>query len=273
MLQLTGMRNRRQDRIMKILILVKSDFMKLNHTPFYWIHVIVPLITMMMFLGYYSYSKLNSISKVNGFFETISLGFPLLIGIICSLVMEQEMKAGKFREMISTENSRWICLLSKIIVVITSGALAFTLTTGGFYIGFQYILKQNILPLSFYINIALIIFAAQIFLYIFHLWLSIRFGSGASIGMGIFESLISALFITGLGDGIWQYVPCSFAVRFCDNFFIKELGTADVFNKLSGSGYWFESCKSGVINCIVITVISIVIFKIWFEHFEFRNCD
>lgn len=258
---------------MKILILVKSDFMKLNHTPFYWIHIIVPLITVLIFLGYYSYSKLNPISKVNGFFEAISLGFPLLIGIITSLIMEQEIKAGKLKELISTENSRWICLFSKIVVVIISGALAFALAAGGFYMGFQYILKQNVLPPNFYIKIVLIIFLSQIFLYIFHLWLSIRFGSGASIGIGIFESLIAGLFITGLGDGIWQYVPCSFAVRFCDNFFIKESGSADVFNKLSGSGYWLESCKSGVINCIVITVLSIVILKIWFEHFEFRNCD
>lgn len=258
---------------MKILILVKSDFMKLRHTPFYWIHIIIPVIAIAIVLGYYSYSKLNSILKVNGFFETISLAFPLLIGIICSLVMEQEMKAGKFKEMISTENSRWKCLLSKILVVTISGTLALILASGGFYIGFQYILKQNILPLNFYINITLIIFAAQIFLYIFHLWLSIRFGSGASIGMGIFESLISALFITGLGDKIWQYVPCSFAIRFCDNFFIKESGSADVFNKLSGSGYWLESCKTGIINCIVITVISIVLLKIWFDYFEFRNCD
>ena len=91
----------------------------------------------------------------------------------------------------------------------------------------QYILKQNVLPPNFYIKIVLIIFLSQIFLYIFHLWLSIRFGSGASIGIGIFESLIAGLFITGLGDGIWQYVPCSFAVRFCDNFFIKESGSAD----------------------------------------------
>ncbi|WP_455796847.1 hypothetical protein [Clostridium butyricum] len=127
--------------------------------------------------------------------------------------------------------------------------------------------------INLYINIAVVVFIAQISLYLFHVFLSIRFGSGVSIGMGIFESMISGLFITGLGDGIWRYVPCSFAVRFSDGFFVKEAGTADVFNTLAGTGYWIKQCAAGFINCIIITFVGVIALKMWFDYFEFSNCE
>lgn len=80
---------------MQVLRLIKADFMKLKHTPFYWIHIFVPISVVTAFLLYYSYSKINSISKLNGFFEAISIAFPLIIGVICALVMEQEKKSRK----------------------------------------------------------------------------------------------------------------------------------------------------------------------------------
>ncbi|WP_455822504.1 lantibiotic immunity ABC transporter MutG family permease subunit [Clostridium butyricum] len=182
-------------------------------------------------------------------------------------------KAGKFKEMISTENSRGICLFSKLMVMIICGAISLIITVSGFYIGFQYFLKQNMFSINLYINIAVVVFIAQISLYLFHVFLSIRFGSGVSIGMGIFESMISGLFITGLGDGIWRYVPCSFAVRFSDGFFVKEAGTADVFNTLAGTGYWIKQCAAGFINCIIITFVGVIALKMWFDYFEFSNCE
>lgn len=258
---------------MQVLRLIKADFMKLKHTPFYWIHIFVPISVVTAFLLYYSYSKINSISKLNGFFEAISIAFPLIIGVICALVIEQEKKAGKFKEMISTENSRGICLFSKLMVMIIWGAISLIITVSGFYIGFQYFLKQNVFSINLYINIAVVVFIAQISLYLFHVFLSIRFGSGVSIGMGIFESMISGLFITGLGDGIWRYVPCSFAVRFSDGFFVKEAGTADVFNALGNKEYWIEQCATGFINCIIITLVAAITLKVWFDYFEFSNCE
>lgn len=103
---------------MKILRLMKADFIKMKHTSFYWIHICVPIIGILIFLGYYSFSIAGSIGKVNGYLDALSLVFPVVIGIVCSMVIEQELKAGKFKEMLSIEYGKGICLLSKILVVL-----------------------------------------------------------------------------------------------------------------------------------------------------------
>lgn len=256
---------------MKIFRLMKSDFMKMRRTPFYWIHICLPFIGVLIFLGYYSFSSWNSINKINGYLEALSLTFPVLIGVVCSMVIEKEVMAGKFKEMLSTEYGRRTCLLSKILILLLSGLISLTLAIGGFFIGFQYILKQNSISLTFYINAILIIFVAQIFLYLFHLWLSIKLGSGTSIGMGIFESLVSALLITGLGDRIWQWIPCGWSVRFCNNLFFNTSNVADGFNKLADINSVFSSSSAGFINCIIFTIAFGVFFIIWFEFFEGRG--
>ncbi|MDU1444110.1 MAG: lantibiotic immunity ABC transporter MutG family permease subunit [Clostridium cochlearium] len=256
---------------MKILRLMKADFIKMKHTSFYWIHICMPVIGTFMFLWYYSFSILGSIGKVNGYLDALSLVFPVLIGIICSTVIEQEVMAGKFKEMLSIEYGKEICLLSKILVVLVMGFFSLSLAVGGFFIGFQYILKQNILPFKFYVILTLLIFVAQIFIYLFHLWLSIKFGSEASIGMGIFESLFSALIITGLGDGIWQWIPCAWSVRFCNNFFIKESNSIDVFNELADFNTGLSINAIGLRNCIIFTIVLGILFGIWFNFFEGRE--
>lgn len=57
---------------MKILRLMKADFIKMKHTSFYWIHICMPVIGIFMFLWYYSFSILGSIGKVNGYLDALS---------------------------------------------------------------------------------------------------------------------------------------------------------------------------------------------------------
>lgn len=256
---------------MKFASLLKSDFMKMKHTPFYWIHIFMPIIGIAMFLKYYSTVNWTSISKVNGYLQAISLVFPILIGVVTSMVVEKEAKAGKFKEMMSMECGKGTCLLSKIVFLLLLGFLSLIFSMGGFYIGFKYFLKQNTFPLNFYISATLIIFLSQIFLYLFHLWLSFKLGSGASIGMGIFETLFSTLLITGLGDGIWQFIPCAWSVRFCDNFFIRDVNSPDTFNKLANSNVTFNNNMVGMKTCIIFTIIFAIFFGIWFMLFEGRR--
>ncbi|MBE6088033.1 MAG: lantibiotic immunity ABC transporter MutG family permease subunit [Clostridium beijerinckii] len=256
---------------MKILRLLKADFIKMKHTPFYWIHICLPIIGAIIFLEYYSFSTWNSVNKINGYLEVLSLTFPVLIGIVCSMVIEQEVMAGKFKEMLSIEYGKGMCLLSKILILLLTGLFSLSLAVGIFFAGFQFILRQNTLSLNFYLNIIFIIFGAQIFFYLFHLWLSIKFGSGASIGMGIVESLLSALLITGLGDGIWQWIPCGWSVKFCDNFFIEASNSIDNFNKMADINTVFSNSAIGVRNCVLLTIAFGLYLVVWFNFFEGRG--
>lgn len=261
----------RRDKFMKISVLIrlmKADFMKMKHTWFYWIHICIPLIGAAVFLLYYSAAPWKAVDKISGYFEALCLAFPILIGIVCEMVIEKESEAGRFKEMLSLQYGKGICFLSKILILLISGLISLFAAVSVFFIGFQYILNQNILPVSFYMIGIGIVFIAQVFIYIFHIGISIRFGRGASIGMGIFEMLVAALLETGLGDGIWQMVPCSWAVRFIEIYFINAgsfMNTAETFSAVK---FFMENCMTGFRNCIIFTLILGIFSAIWFKSFE-----
>ncbi|ACD52865.1 multidrug ABC transporter permease [Clostridium botulinum] len=244
-----------------ILRLMKADFIKLKRTSFYWIHICVPVIGIFIFLWYFSFSLLSSTSKVQAYLEAISLTFPLIIGIVTSMVVEQESMAGGFKEILGTEYGKGTCLISKVLVLLCTGFLSTILAIGIFFIGFQYVLKQNTLTLNFYIYQTVIIFGSQIFLYLFHLWVSFVLGNGGSIGIGIFESLTSALMLTGLGDVLWKWIPCSWGVRFSDYFTVHWLNLGIKPNELA-------SIYFGTQNSIVLTILLGILFGVWFKFYE-----
>nr|WP_069679953.1 lantibiotic immunity ABC transporter MutG family permease subunit [Clostridium taeniosporum] len=221
----------------------------------------MPVVGALIFLWYFSFAQWNTFSKVEGYLEAISLMFPLVIGIATSMVVEQEFMAGEFKEILGTQYGKTKCLLSKILILLCTGFLSTILAVGIFFIGFQYILKQNELSLNFYINSVLIIFASQIFLYLFHLWISFILGNGGSIGISIFESLISELLITGLGEGIWQWIPCAWGIRLIAYFSINWVN-----NGINPNG--FASFYVGIQNSIALTILLAISFVVWFKSYE-----
>jgi ABC-2 type transport system permease protein len=248
----------------KLLPMIKADFIKMKNTPFYWIHICVPITGIVMFLGYYSFTTWSTTSKIQGYLQALSMVFPILIGIVSSMVIDQEAMAGRFKEMLGAVYGKQLSLISKLVMLLISGFISSVVAVGGFLFGFEFILHQNVLPISFYGDIILIIFGSQIFLYLFHIWLSLLWGNGASIGIGIFESLFSALVITGLGDGIWQWIPCGWGMRFSDYFLIKWNSLGGTFNQLS-------DFNSGIVNCIIFTMMFGIFLGIWFNFYEGRK--
>ena len=118
-------------------------------------------------------------------------------------------------------------------------------------------------------KVSLIVFAVMIFFYIFHLWLSIKFGVGASVGMGVFESLFATLLDTGLGEGIWQYIPCGFASRLVKNYFIINYPSKYTV-KLNLRSI-ISVNNTAVINCVIFTIVVGIFLAIWFNYFEGRG--
>src|SRR5699024_9966423 len=113
--------------------------------------------------------------------------------------------------------------ISKGILLIILGVLATVLSVIGFYIGFSFI-DNSFFPITVYLLVALILIGSNIFEYILHFFLSFRFSNNISIGIGILESLISALFLTGMGDGRWPFFPSSWSSRFISSLLIKYEG-------------------------------------------------
>lgn len=245
------------------LRLITADFQKIRRSPLHWIHIVIPMLTVILFLSYYSFSRASSPGKVGGYMEVLAIAFPLLIGIISANAVEQEALAGHFQELLMARY-KLMSFFSKVCMLLLLAFGSLLIAVGGFAFGFQFLLHQNIFSTNFYGKMILILFSSQIFLYLLHILCSFRFGSGASIGLGIAESLVAALMLTGLGDGIWRWIPCSWGARLCNYYMLWNTNN-------SGISIFMKEFQSGALICFIMTVLLFFISSFWFYYFEGRN--
>ncbi|ERI94116.1 putative antibiotic ABC transporter protein MutG [Clostridiales bacterium oral taxon 876 str. F0540] len=243
--------------------LVMADFQKIRRSSILWIHVVIPVLTIINFLSYYSFSKASTFGKVSGYMEMLSIAFPILIGVITSAAVEQESSSGGFQELLMSKH-KLMSFFSKFFMLLLLAFTALLAAVGGFALGFKYLLNQNIFEPAFYMNMIIILFGSVIFLYLMHTMCSFIFGAGASIGLGIAESLIAALMLTGLGEGIWRYIPCSWGGRLCNYYMLIETNRKEAF-------IFMKEFQNGNLICFITTVILIIISLIWFNRFEGRR--
>lgn len=246
-----------------LLRCLKSDFYKLKHTYILLIHLILPIIGAFLFLAYYSISPWDLTLKLTGYFEALSIVFPLIIGLISGMVIEMEEQTSNFQVMFTGIKSKSTMYLSKLILLILLGSFSTVLGVGIFAIGFKAIGFKSVTFL-FYIKQVEILILANAFLYVFSVFINFKFGKGASIGIGIAGSLVSALMTTGLGDTIWVYIPWAWSARFCDFYILKALKPLHFKSISAYVNIYF-------VSMIIVTLISIFLSIIWFNNWEGRK--
>ncbi len=191
-----------------------AEFLKMKGTWLVWIHLLMPFVGIVIFLLYYRSTGWNDWGKISGYIECLAIVCPTLVGMICAMSADQEKHAGHLQNILSVTKSRIACLVAKGGVLLLCNLGAMLLAVVGFALGFHlWVSDLNVAP-GFYIVLTMMLWLPQFFSYCFHLFLGLRFSKGITIGAGIVESLLAALLLTGLGDGIWQYIPCAWAGRF-----------------------------------------------------------
>lgn len=245
--------------------LFKADLLKTRHTPFLLVHLLAPLIAAAVFLAYYSYSPWSAADKVQAYLQVLGCALPTLIALVCSMAAEQEALAGHFQGMLALPAGRTRVYASKLLLLLLYGLCAILLAVVTFGIGFRYVLVQDSLGLDFYCYSALILSGSTAFLYLLHGFISLRFGRGASIGIGIAGSLIAALLLTGLGEGLWPYVPFAWAARFISIWTVASSGTP-----LSSAA---SQADIGAFVCAAATILAVPLSFLWFQRWEGRSAD
>lgn len=187
---------------------IVSDFQKTKRLKLRAAHILIPICVDVIFLSYYRYCAWDSITQVSGYFQILNMGFPFLTGLFCAILAEQEFSAGALFNMLSVPK-RYLAILSKLSLLILFGGFSVFLASFLFAAGYYADCKDYI----FYAEAALLLWAGSIPLYVWHLFLSLRFPRGVSLIMGITESLLAALMMTSLGDMIWKYIPCAWSAR------------------------------------------------------------
>jgi len=112
---------------------------------------------------------------------------------------------------------------------------------------------------------ACILFGSHVFLYILHLYVSLQFGKGASIGLGIVEALLVALLLTGLGDHIWPFLPYGWSGHFVSLWIIKSTGVNLALLE--------TSMRIGIVGCLVGSVFAFILSCLWFGKWEGRRTE
>ena len=245
--------------------LIRADFQKIRHTPIVWMHIIVPILISILFTAYYASMPLtaDNVSKVELYIQVLSIGFPLIIGIVCAMAVEQEADAGNFQELLMTRH-KLLELFSKICMLLLMGLGSLIIAIGILGLGLEFLIHKNVFSAVFYGKITLILLFCEVFLYLLHLLCSFRFGSGVSIGLGTAESLITALMLTGLGDRIWKWVPCSWGSRIPDYYI--NLKTSKVKHL-----FLMNEFQSGIYSCLAATILLFLISFLWYNYFEGRS--
>ena len=231
---------------------MKADLLKIKHTSLCMVHLAVPVVMSGAFLLYYSVSPWNAFGKVQAFFQIMGMGYPFLIGVFCAIIAEQESYAGGCQAMLSAADRR-IAFSSKLLLLVLMGAFSVILASVMFGTVYFWGMRQQAVRYSFYWIGAGVMIGGSLFLYILHLFLALRFNKGVTIGTGIAESLLSALCLTGLGDGIWICIPAAWANRM----------VCYVMYSYSEQGGVMVDIRKAAVICVIATMVALVSYEIW----------
>ncbi len=77
-----------------------------------------PLLGSFLFLLYYSFGSKGNIDSICGYLEAVAIVFPLLIGLMSGMVIEQEERAGNFQMLLNSTKCKSVTYLSKLVLLL-----------------------------------------------------------------------------------------------------------------------------------------------------------
>lgn len=233
---------------------LRSTLFRLAHSKVLLLHLLVPLLGIVIFSFYYAYSPLNQYNKIALFVQAVALAFPLLIAIAVTMFYEEESQAGHFQRILTAPYSKTISHSAQLISLCLLGLCACFVTVVGFGVIFR-MMGYTALDLIMFLKLAIMLFSANLALYILQYMICFMGGKGLSLGFGIIGTLLSPLLYLGLGDIIWQYIPCGYGIRL-STYYLSKLISNEHYTLMS------QDFKVGLITTSCLTTILLVAFII-----------
>lgn len=235
---------------------VRSEMIKVKHTSYWLLHIILPVVGAILFIGYFAlYDKVSEVNKEKLMLELIATIFPLLISIVTGLNTLLEEKASHFQIFLSLRN-RTSVFIGKLIFLVGTGLFSILLLMIIVFIGLQ-VLSLADISFMFFLKAGILLIIGNIIIYIWHLFLGFRFGLGISLFLGVFESLQVILYSNVTWTGFFRYIPFAWSIELCHNYLDGKIFTniADL---------WILA---------LITAIALIIVCTWVNHWEGRICE
>ncbi len=241
---------------------IQGEICKMRHTLLPWLHLLIPLSGILVFLSYYSFAAWSAWGKVCGYIETLSIVLPLVISVVCAMSVEMEEKVH-FQTFLGVAAVRRNPLLAKWMILSVMGFAAILLAVLGFAAGFWLMSGGMVLSAGNYLALAGVLTMGGMNLYLLHLFLNLAFSKSASLCIGTAELVISALFLTGLGEGRWQFFPCAWGSRWSVFLIQYWKGDAKAAEK---------SVTGNLAIGVIVTILLWCGVLLWFHYYEGRPC-
>lgn len=243
--------------------MLRAEFKKMKRTVLFWMHVFVPVIGAGIVLWYYEGLGMLHMNarSVGEFAEILSLAFPALSGIICALAAEMETEAGNMQVLLGGISGKCRAAAVKLFALLLLAGLGTVLAFGCYLVGTRVCTGEQakVSLMIFTAECIFVLLGTQIATYVIHLFLSLKWHKGIVIGAGIVESMLSALFLTGMGDGIWMYCPFAWGTQLLRYMiYYKEKVMAGMTADL----------RTGAVMSVGMTALLTAVFFVWFSRYE-----
>lgn len=239
---------------------IRSELQKGKHGSFYPAHILLPVLAVLVFFLYYSCRRIGQETGAALFYETLSAAFPTGIAWMSALSVDFE-EQNHFYCFLATENRcrSWYAKLGSLYLC------------GCVTIGIAVFLAQVILLKdSSFCNgmlFAMLFAATNLVYYPMHLFLNLRFGKTVSIFTALAGGVSGLLFLTGLGDGCWYWLPYAMNVRLSGYFSSLLYGDYDLPTRM----LFASEIKTAAPFLLIWAVALFVIPAFWFRHWEGRT--
>lgn len=195
--------------------LLLSEWLKTKHTLIRWFIFFMPVCISACIIMYLSLRPELSFDFVYEGFYIIwtTIIIPIGVSVLTGFLIHEEEQAGDFNGFLNTGISKGKLYIGKLGFSAISLTVCTTITTLSLCIGLNIVLTDFVNSSLFAMSSLLCIIGSLPILAI-HLWISFRWGMGASIGTGICGILMAVLIgTTGLGDKIWMLIPWAYPVK------------------------------------------------------------
>lgn len=229
-----------------------SNFTKIKRTPILLLHLLLPTVVTALFFIYYAFAGYHIIPDVRLFFVILQICYPIFVSIVVPVFINLDRNVNDVQNALGLVKSRGSVYLGKLLFLLFLFAVSMVIYELCFYIGADLILGISVTHFGSYFVLFCIFIIGNLFIYMFHVPIAFRFGSGISVLSGIGGTILAGFLENAIGDKIWPIIPWEWGVRFLEKYFRFSRGPI-----LGGS-----------ISLLVLTFMILVLSMLWYSKWE-----
>lgn len=251
--------------------MLSAEWLKIRHSALKRLVFLAPVgyaLCMLWYCGCFTNHPrpLSDIHEV--FYQAGCIALPLAVALLAGLLCAAEETAGNYGGCLQSPVSRGTIYLSKLISLL----VLLVILVGGAVLIMSAALALGHAPLGelkFFLQGGAYALLGAVPIAILQLYISLAFGTGASLGVGGAGLLISAIMgTTTIGNTVWPYVPWTWAARLSD---MPVVNYEDVRLPAHIEHSFRMQMTSGAVPLMLTMAVGLLISLVWFGHFSGRK--